>query len=100
MPRTDSHKAGILPLSLPPIGIGREQAAELIGVSPSTFDKAVAAGSMPQPRILGGRLLWDVREIHNAFVELPHRNVDAIGSDFEPIQNERNVWDDAKAVKQ
>ena len=31
----------VLPLSLPPRGLSREQSAAYIGVSPSTFDKLV-----------------------------------------------------------
>ena len=44
-----------LPLSLPPRGLSRVQAAEYIGVIPSTFDKMVADGQMPAPKKMRGR---------------------------------------------
>ncbi|RXG87344.1 hypothetical protein EAS62_35990 [Bradyrhizobium zhanjiangense] len=45
-----ARRSSTLPLSLPPRGLSRAQAAEYIGVSPSTFDKMVADGDMPQLR--------------------------------------------------
>lgn len=63
-----------LPTSLPPLGINREQAAELVGVSPSTFDKLVSVGRMPRPRIISaGRIVFDVSEVAEAFRQLPHQ---------------------------
>lgn len=94
MPRQELQRNEMLPLSMLPFGVGRLQAASLIGVSASTFDKAVAAGTMPQPRVLGGRLLWDVREIRDAFEELPHREGSDERDEFETSKS-RNPWDDA-----
>lgn len=89
-----AQRADILPLSLPPLGIGREQAAALIGISASMFDKCVEAGSMPSPRTLGGRLLWDVSELTAAFRRLPHRggmaNYDAA---LDEGRSAGNPWD-------
>ncbi|MDR6757803.1 putative DNA-binding transcriptional regulator AlpA [Mycoplana sp. BE70] len=83
----------VLPASLPPLGINREQAAELIGVSPSTFDKLVAARKMPRPRIASaGRLIYDVSELAAAFRQLPHQP-----DPNDPIDGDSangNPWDD------
>jgi hypothetical protein len=38
-----------LPVSLPPRGLSRAQAAEYVGVSPSTFDKLVAGPGDARP---------------------------------------------------
>lgn len=80
----------ILPESLPPVGVNREQAAALIGVSASLFDRLIADGKMPDARLLYGRLVWDVAEVVQAFRALPHRS--------EPIDAaavKDNPWDDA-----
>lgn len=81
-----------LPASLPPFGINREQAAELVGVSPTTFDKMVAAGRMPRPRIASaGRLVYDVAEVAEAFRKLPHH-----GPVVDPVDEDgsgSNPWD-------
>ncbi|RWB32267.1 MAG: hypothetical protein EOQ42_04465 [Mesorhizobium sp.] len=71
MKRTSSA----LPYSLPPLGINREQAAAVIGVSPTTFDQMVSDGRMPQPRMPSKeRYVWDVEELSEAFRRLPHRD--------------------------
>jgi predicted DNA-binding transcriptional regulator AlpA len=44
----------ILPQSLSPRGLSREQAAAYVGISPSLFDALVKDGRMPAPkRIMG-----------------------------------------------
>jgi predicted DNA-binding transcriptional regulator AlpA len=57
-----------------PRGLDRIKAAEYIGASPSSFDKLVAAGSLPQPkRVSLKRYVWDRRELDCAFDKLPTR---------------------------
>ena len=56
-----------LPASLPPRGLSRVQAAEYVGVSPSTFDKMVAEGEMPSPKRIGARTVWDRKALDCAF---------------------------------
>ena len=63
-----------LPVSLPPVGINGEQAATLVGISASLFDKLVHERRMPEPRVIAGRLVWDVEEVVSAFRALPHRS--------------------------
>ncbi len=66
--------AAILPESLPPLGVNREQAAALIGISATLFDRLVADGKMPDGRMIYGRVVWDVAEVAEAFRSLPHRS--------------------------
>ena len=54
-----------------PIGLGREEAAAFIGVSPGTFDKLVSAGAMPAARCIGQRRIWHAGELETAFLALP-----------------------------
>ena len=81
-------RTAILPESLAPVGISREQAAELIGVSATLFDRLVVDGKMPDARPLYGRLVWDVAEVVAAFRALPHRSVSVDGTTTEV-----NPWD-------
>lgn len=82
------RRAAVLPESLAPVGINREQAAELIGVSATLFDRLVADGKMPDARMLYGRLVWDVAEVVAAFRALPHRSVSVDANVMES-----NPWD-------
>lgn len=86
-------RSEILPSSLPPIGISREQAAALVGISASLYDKCVDAGTMPGPRMIFGRLVYDVEEVIRAFRALPHRSGGS-NLDDEPIAG--NAFDDAE----
>lgn len=52
-------------------GYSRMEAAAAIGVSATTFDKLVGNRTMPSPRMIGGRKVWDVDEIRAAFKSLP-----------------------------
>lgn len=65
MPRKD-----VLPLSLAPRGLCREEAAAYVGVSPSLFDEMVQDGRMPQPKRINSRVVWDRVELDRAFAAL------------------------------
>lgn len=96
MKTTSSRRTDVLPLSLPPFGVSREQAAELIGVSPSTFDRMVAAGRMPRPRIPSeGRVVFDVAELADAFRRLPHQPGPGDDIDVDVAAASGNPWDNA-----
>lgn len=84
-------RSEILPSSLPPIGINREQAAALVGISVTLYDKAVEAGTMPRPRLIGGRQVYDVEELIKAFRALPHKGGDA--QPLDGIEAGSNPWD-------
>lgn len=74
-----TQRNSVLPVSLPPRGLSRVQAAAYIGVSASTFDKMVANREMPGPKRIRGRVIWDLKGLDRAF--------DAIGD------GEVNLWD-------
>jgi excisionase family DNA binding protein len=64
-------------------GFSRVEAAFYVGVSATTFDKLVADGRMPKAKQIGGRKVWDRREIDLAFDELGSKDGswDGVGED-------------------
>lgn len=76
------------------LGLNREQAAAFVGISPSLFDKAVEAGTMPQSRLIGTRKIWDADELAASFKAIPHKGSQA---SFEEPLSEGNAWDNAKS---
>ena len=60
--------AGRLPVRR---GLSEPEAAIYLSLSPSFFRRLVAQGTMPRPRILGSRRIWDVEELDLAFKALP-----------------------------
>ena len=59
------------PLSYPPRGLSREEAARYIGVGTSLFDGMVLDKRMPKPRRVNNRTVWDRHELDMAFSDLP-----------------------------
>jgi predicted DNA-binding transcriptional regulator AlpA len=57
----------VLPQSLAPRGLSREQAAAYVGVSPSLFDMLVKDGRMPGPKRINSRAVWDRLRLDTAF---------------------------------
>jgi predicted DNA-binding transcriptional regulator AlpA len=51
-------------------GLSRIEAARYIGVSPSLFDEMVKDGRMPQPIRINGRVVWDIKDLDDAFERL------------------------------
>jgi predicted DNA-binding transcriptional regulator AlpA len=82
-----------LPTNLPPGVITREAAAEFASVSPNTFDKMVAEGTMPAARRLhGSRKGWIVSELREAIARLPRlAEAEATGADND------ETWSDVRA---
>jgi len=78
------NREAVLPISLPPRGLSREQGDEYVGVSPSLFDEMVKDGRMPAPKHVNARRVWDRLELDASFAALP-------GNDA-PVNN---PWDDA-----
>lgn len=76
-----TRRGDVLPKSLAPRGLRREQAAAYIGISPAKFDECVAEGSMPKPKRSLGVPLWDRDRLDEAFEALPD-------------EASRNPWDD------
>lgn len=88
------RRSAVLPPGLPPFGVSREQAAALLSISVSLFDSAVEVGTMPQPRILGGRNIWDIDELWTSFRALPHKA--GLNRDPHEMQPQGNAFDNAK----
>ena len=65
-----SRRDEVLPLSVPPRGLSRVQAAAYVGISPSLFDGMVKDGRMPQPVRINGRTVWDRLKLDDAFAAL------------------------------
>lgn len=63
----------VLPISCPPRGLNRVEAARYIGVSPTLFNRMVSAGRMPQAKVINSRLVWDRVALDLAFDALPDR---------------------------
>jgi len=63
-------RVSVLPISLPPRGLSRVQAAEYIGVGPTKFDQMVNDGRMPKPKRIDTRLVWDRQRLDEAFAAL------------------------------
>ena len=64
----------MLPPFFTPRGLSRESAASYIGVSPSLFDKLVADGRMPRPKLINRRNVWDCLMLDNSFEDLPDKD--------------------------
>lgn len=72
------------PLSYPPRGLSREEAARYIGVGLTKFDQMVADKRLPKPKRVDGRTIWDRVALDLAFSELPDDG------------NKKNFFDRAK----
>jgi predicted DNA-binding transcriptional regulator AlpA len=59
------------PFAYPPRGLSRIEAARYVGVGTSLFDELVAEGTMPKPKRLHGRVVWDRVELDMAFSSVP-----------------------------
>lgn len=59
------------PVSYPPRGLNREEAARYVGVSASKFDEMVADRRMPRPKRVDGRVIWDRIALDAHFSDLP-----------------------------
>ena len=54
-------------------GLPETEAAVAMGISPTKFRQMVDVGSIPKPRIVGGKLVYDVDELREAFKSMPHQ---------------------------
>jgi predicted DNA-binding transcriptional regulator AlpA len=78
MVRTPNHHR------IEPRGLSRSEAAAYIGVSASLFDEMVKDGRMPGPKRVNSRVIWDRRQLDEAFEELPEPGIS-------------NPWDEVAA---
>lgn len=59
------------PVSYPPRGLSRDEAARYVGVGTTKFDEMVRDGRMPRPKRVDGRNIWDRMAIEACFTDLP-----------------------------
>lgn len=50
-----------------PFALRKDTAAEALGISPSLFVRWISEGKMPKGRKIGGVVLWDFGELHDAW---------------------------------
>lgn len=62
-------------------GLTRTESAIFVGLSATTFDAMVKAGTMPKPIRVGTRTIWDIRTLDAAFDQLA-------------APEELNAWDE------
>ncbi len=73
----------ILPQSLAPRGLSRDQAAAYIGISPSLFDMLIKDGRMPGPKRINSRVVWDRLKLDAAFSALADTDGASIGDEWK-----------------
>jgi predicted DNA-binding transcriptional regulator AlpA len=56
-----------------------------IGISPNKFDELVADGTMPRPRKIGARKVWDRHELDLAFDALPREDNPTTPNSWEGV---------------
>lgn len=83
-----------LPPTLPPLGVNREQAAELMGIGATSLDMLIEQGRAPQPRVVGSRTVYDVSELRQAFSQLPHRTDGSNVVGLDNSEKSGNPWDE------
>ncbi len=66
------------PISYPPRGLSRDEAARWIGVSPTKLDQLITDGRMPRGKRIDGRVVWDRYALDAAFSALPDHRVNVI----------------------
>ena len=69
------------------LGLSREEAAEYVGVSSSTFDLLVRDGRMPRAKCINTRRLWERAAVEKAFARLPEEGQN---------DHEEGEWKDLK----
>ena len=79
-----TRPADILPVSCPPRGLSRAQAATYVGVGATLFDEMVADRRMPSPRRVNSKTIWDRLALDEAFAGLPS-------------DDDANPWDEGNA---
>jgi predicted DNA-binding transcriptional regulator AlpA len=62
-------------------GLSREEAAYVVGVGTTLFDKMVQDGRIPRPAKINDRVLWDRVQLDRALDRLFDSNADKDGMD-------------------
>lgn len=72
-----------------PRGLSRADAARYVGVGDTLFTDLVANGTMPKPRVVGRRRIWDRYELERAFDDLPRDDEATLAE----APKRKNSWD-------
>lgn len=86
--RTKAAIASRLPVRR---GLDENEAAVYLSLSPSFFRKLVESRTMPRPRVVGSRRIWDVDELDLAFKALPREHGEG---DVVFVDGEIDSWAD------
>jgi len=86
--RGKAFVAGRLPVRR---GLDESEAAVYLALSPSFFRRLVEIKTMPRPRVVGGRRIWDVEELDVAFKALPREDGDG---DVIFVEDKGDSWAD------
>ena len=70
-----------------PRGLNRIEAARYVGVCPTTFDKLVNSGEMPQPKRVGTRKIYDRKALDASFdlLDLGANGAVEASNDFDHV---------------
>lgn len=60
-----------------PRGLSREESASYVGVGVTLFDRMVRDGRMPKCKPMGGRRVWDRKQLDDAIEALPNEGAKA-----------------------
>ena len=80
-----NRPADILPVSCPPRGLSRVQAAAYVGIKPTLFDEMVKDHRMPAPKRFNSKTVWDRLALDEHFSALP-------------CDDDANPWDGENAA--
>lgn len=72
-------------------GLDESEAAVYLSLSPSFFRNLVERRTMPRPRVVGSRRIWDVEELDLAFKALPREDG---ASDLAFVDGKTDSWAD------
>lgn len=62
-------------------GLAEYEAAAAVGLGTTKFREMVDDGRMPKPRLMGGRMVYDVDELRAAFKSFPHQDEERVEAD-------------------
>jgi hypothetical protein len=68
---------------VPRRGLSRDEAALYLGISSSKFDELRKDGRVGPPRLIDGRKVWDIRDLDNAFDNLPYETAETEADDWK-----------------
>lgn len=58
-------------LAIPRRGLNEAEASVYVGIGTTKFREMIAAKTMPAPRMIGTRRVWDIAHLDAAFDNLP-----------------------------